>query len=45
MEDDTDDSGTLAAALKSMKDSGGKIPDLLIALARSDAFRHQKVKP
>jgi hypothetical protein len=45
MEDDMDDAGTLAAALKSMKDTGGKIPDLLIALARSDAFRHQKVKP
>jgi hypothetical protein len=44
-EDDTADASTLAAALKSMKDSGGKIPDLLVTLARSDAFRHQKVKP
>jgi len=44
-EDSNDDAGTVAAALKAMKDSGGKIPDLLVALARSDAFRHQKVKP
>src|SRR5439155_3413800 len=36
MEDDKDDAATLAAALKSMKDSGGKISDLLVALARSD---------
>jgi hypothetical protein len=45
LEDDTQDAGSLAGAFKAMKDGGGKIPDMLAALARSDAFRHQKVKP
>jgi uncharacterized protein DUF1588/uncharacterized protein DUF1585 len=44
-EDEKEDAASLTAAFKSMKDSGGKIPDMLVALARSDAFRHQKVKP
>jgi len=44
-EDETEDAASLATAFKVMKDSGGKIPDMLVALARSDAFRHQKVKP
>ena len=44
-EETGEDAGSLAAAFKAMKDSNGKIPDLLVALARSDAFRHQKVKP
>jgi hypothetical protein len=43
--DDRDDAATMAAAGKAMNDSGGKISDLLVAFARSDAFRHQKVKP
>jgi len=43
-EDDKDDAASLAAAFKAMKDTGS-IPDTLVALARSDAFRHQKVKP
>jgi len=44
-EDTAEDAGSMAAAFKAMKDSGGKIPDMLVAIARSDAFRHQKVKP
>jgi hypothetical protein len=44
-EEDKDDAGSLAAAFKAMKDSGGSIPEMLVAVARSDAFRHQKVKP
>jgi hypothetical protein len=43
-EDEKDDAASLAAAFKAMKDSDS-IPDTLVALARSDAFRHQKVKP
>jgi hypothetical protein len=45
LEDPKDDAATLNDALKAVKDSGGKISELLVALARSDAFRHQKVKP
>jgi hypothetical protein len=45
MEDETGDAGTLSGVYRSFKDSGGKISELLVALARSDAFRHQKVKP
>jgi hypothetical protein len=44
-EDPAEDAASMAAAFKAMKDSGGKIPDMLVAIARSDAFRHQKVKP
>ena len=44
-EDPSEDAASLTAAFKAIKDSGGKIPDMLIAIARSDAFRHQKVKP
>jgi hypothetical protein len=43
-EDPREDAASLAAAVKAIKDSGS-IPDMLIALARSDAFRHQKVNP
>jgi hypothetical protein len=45
LEDDMDDAGSVAAAFQSMKDSGGSIPETLVAIARSDAFRHQKVRP
>jgi hypothetical protein len=44
-EDGDDEATSLAAGLKALNDSGGKLPDLLVAIARSDAFRHQKVKP
>jgi len=44
-ESDKDDATSLAAAFKAMKDSGGSIPEMLVAVARSDAFRHQKVNP
>jgi hypothetical protein len=43
-EDPQADAGSLAAAVKAIKDTGS-IPDMLVALARSDAFRHQKVNP
>jgi hypothetical protein len=43
-EDETEDTASLAAAVKAMK-ATGKIPDMLVALARSDAFRYLKVKP
>jgi hypothetical protein len=43
-EDDKGDAASLAAAFKAMKDSGS-ITDTLVALARSDSFRHQKVNP
>jgi hypothetical protein len=44
-EDDKNDAASLAAAFKTMKDSGGSIPEMLVSVARSDAFRHQKVNP
>jgi hypothetical protein len=40
-----DEKRSLDSAIKSFKDSGGKIPDLLTALVRSDSFRHRKVEP
>jgi Protein of unknown function (DUF1588)/Protein of unknown function (DUF1585) len=43
--DDTEDASTLAAVTQTTSDSGGKIPDVLGAIARSNAFRHLKVKP
>jgi hypothetical protein len=43
-DDEMEDKGSLDAGFKAMKDSG-RIADMLVALARSDAFRHQKVKP
>jgi hypothetical protein len=42
-EDRPDDAPSLNAAMKALKDGGGKIPDLLLAVARSDAFRYQRV--
>jgi hypothetical protein len=41
--DDDADADSLTAAQKAFKDGDGKIGDLLAALARSDAFRFQKV--
>jgi hypothetical protein len=43
LEDDGADAGSIVAALQSMKTSNGKIADLLVTLAQSDSFRHQKV--
>jgi hypothetical protein len=43
LESEKDDAASVASAMKAFTDSGGKFPELLIALARSDAFRHQKV--
>jgi hypothetical protein len=42
-EDSPDDAASLKAAMGAFKDSGGKVPALLLAVARSDAFRYQKV--
>jgi hypothetical protein len=36
---------SLDTAMKGFRDGGWKVGDLLVALARSDAFRFQKVKP
>jgi Protein of unknown function (DUF1585) len=44
-EDAPEHAPSLATAIKGFKDGGGKISDLLVALARSDAFRYQKVRP
>jgi hypothetical protein len=44
-EDAAEDGASLTAATKAFKDGGGKIADLLLAMARSDAFRFQKVAP
>jgi hypothetical protein len=41
--DDDNDAPSLQAAQKAFKDADGKIADLLVALARSDSFRYQKV--
>ncbi len=44
--DDTlDDSPSLDAAVKGLRGGSGKLTDLLSALAQSDSFRYQKVKP
>jgi hypothetical protein len=43
--DSADDAPSLTLATKAFGDSGGKVSDLLVALARSDAFRYQKVVP
>jgi hypothetical protein len=42
-EDQQEDAPSLTVAMKALKDAGGKVPDLVVALARSDAFRFQKV--
>ena len=44
-EDGADEKPSLDAAIKSFKESGGKVGDLLLAVVRSDAFRHRKVEP
>jgi hypothetical protein len=41
--DTLDDDASYKLAAKAFKDAGGKLPDLLIALAKSDALRFQKV--
>ena len=43
--DDTEDASTLDSVSQGSNDSGGKIADMLGAVARSNAFRHLKVKP
>jgi len=42
---DKDDAQSLAQAMKGFQDSGWKITDLLAAIAVTDSFRYQKVKP
>jgi hypothetical protein len=42
-EDQQEDAPSLTVAMKTLKDAGGKVPDLVVAVARSDAFRFQKV--
>jgi hypothetical protein len=44
-EDSPDDASSLTSALQGFQTGGGKVSDLLLGLARSDAFRYQKVKP
>jgi hypothetical protein len=43
--DETQDGSTLSAVFKTSNDSGGKVADILGAVARSNAFRHLKVNP
>jgi hypothetical protein len=42
-DDAKEDEPSLTGALEAFKDGGGKLPDLLAAVVRSDAFRFQKV--
>jgi hypothetical protein len=42
-DDAKEDEPSLATAVKAFKSGGAKLPDLLLALVRSDAFRFQKV--
>jgi hypothetical protein len=42
-DDAKEDEPSLGAAVKSFKSGGAKLPDLLLALVRSDSFRFQKV--
>ena len=44
-DDSPDDSPSLDAAVKGLRAGSGKLADLLGALAQSDSFRYQKVKP
>jgi hypothetical protein len=44
-EDSGEHQPSLDGAIKTFNEGGGKISDLLVALARSDAFRYQKVRP
>jgi hypothetical protein len=43
--DDTEDASTLTSVMKTATESGGKVTDILGAVARSNAFRYLKVKP
>jgi hypothetical protein len=42
-DDSPDDDPSMLAAAQTFKSSGAKLPDLLMAIARSDSFRYQKV--
>jgi len=42
-DDAPEDQPSLAAAVKAFKDGGARLPALLVSIARSDAFRYQKV--
>jgi hypothetical protein len=42
-DDAREDEPSVAAAVKAFKDGGAKLPALLLSIARSDAFRFQKV--
>jgi Protein of unknown function (DUF1592)/Protein of unknown function (DUF1588)/Protein of unknown function (DUF1595)/Protein of unknown function (DUF1587)/Protein of unknown function (DUF1585) len=42
-DDAREDEPSLAAAVKAFKEGGAQLPALLVAIARSDAFRFQKV--
>jgi hypothetical protein len=42
-DDAKEDEPSLTGAIKAFKDGGAKLPDLLAAVVRSDAFRFQKV--
>jgi hypothetical protein len=42
-DDAKEDEPSLAAAVKAFKEGGAKLPALLVSIARSDAFRFQKV--
>jgi hypothetical protein len=42
-DDAREDEPSLAAAVKAFKEGGARLPALLVAIARSDAFRFQKV--
>jgi hypothetical protein len=44
-EETADDNGSLTQAVNGFKSGGWKVTELLAALARSDSFRYQKVKP
>jgi hypothetical protein len=41
--DATEDEPSFTATSKAFRDAGGQLPDLLVAIARSDALRFQKV--
>jgi hypothetical protein len=43
--DAADDDASVKAVSKTFREAGGKLPDLLVAIARSDALRFQKVAP
>jgi hypothetical protein len=42
-DDAADDAASLAAATRAFREASGQLPELLTAVARSDAFRHQRV--